>query len=60
MKITDIITETSAGSVAAVAAPLGGGDPAASIYPAKPKKKRKKTEMIRRTKMESNNGQVHR
>jgi len=47
MKIQDIITETSAGSIGAVAAPLGSGDPAASIYGKK--KKKKKTEMIKRS-----------
>lgn len=54
MKIQDIITETTAGAVAAVAAPLGGGDPNASIYAMnkKNKKKRKKTEMVRRPAME--------
>ena len=56
MRIQDIITETTAGAVAGVAAPLGGGDPAASIY-GKPKRKKKKTEMIKRPQMENDNGQ---
>ena len=45
-------TETTAGSVAGVAGGLGGGDPAASIYTKKPKKK---TTMIKRSQMENNN-----
>jgi hypothetical protein len=53
MRITDIINETTAGSVAGVTAGLGGGDPAASIYGTKPKKKKKKTEMIKRAPMEN-------
>lgn len=53
MKIQDIITETTAGSVAGVAMGLGGGDPAASIYANKGKKrKQKKTKMVRRPAME--------
>jgi len=51
MRIYDIITETTAGAVAGVAAPLGGGDPAASIYKNN-KKKKKKTKMIKRAPME--------
>lgn len=50
MRIMDIITETTSGSVAGVAAGLGGGDPAASVYPAK---KKKKTKMIKRPQMEN-------
>lgn len=49
MRIQDIITETTAGAVAGVATALGAGDPAASIYPVK---KKKKTKMIRRPAME--------
>lgn len=53
MRITDIINETTAGAVAGVATGLGGGDPAASIYANKPKKKKsKESSMIRRPKME--------
>lgn len=47
----DIIKETTSGSIAGVAMGLGGGDPAASIYANKPKKK--KTKMIRRPPMEN-------
>lgn len=43
--------ETTAGAVAGVAMGLGGGDPKASIYNKKPKKK---TNMIKRQPMESN------
>ena len=44
MKIYEILGETtSAGGMASVASPLGGGDPAASIY-TKSKKKSKKTD----------------
>lgn len=53
MRITDIINETTAGSVAGVTAGLGGGDPKASIYGTQLKKK-KKTEMIKRAPMENN------
>lgn len=58
MLIRDIIKETTAVAVAGVAAPLGGGDPEASIYKAGKKKKQKKakTEMIRRPAMEKKNG----
>lgn len=57
MRITDIITETTAGAVAGVAMGLGGGDPAASIYKNNKKKKRgKKTKMIRRPAMEKRDG----
>jgi hypothetical protein len=56
MKIRDVITETTAGAVAGVAMGLGGGDPAASIYPSDRKKKRKKAKMIRRPAMEKKNG----
>ena len=52
MRIIDIISETTSGSVAGVAMGLGGGDPAASIYAKKPKKKYKKNTMIKRTPME--------
>ena len=52
MRITDIIAETTSGSVAGVAMGLGGGDPAASIYATKPKKKKKST-MIKRAPMEN-------
>lgn len=55
MRINDIINETTSGSIASVAMGLGGGDPAASIY-GKSKKKKKKTEMIRRPAMEKQNG----
>jgi hypothetical protein len=48
MRIRDIIRETTAGAVAGVATGLGGGDPEASIYKPRKKKKQKKTEMIRR------------
>jgi hypothetical protein len=51
MRITDIISETTSGAVASVAMGLGGGDPAASIYAAKPKKK--KSTMIKRAPMEN-------
>ena len=54
MKIYEILGEmTSAGGMASVASPLGGGEPGASIY-TKKKKNKKKTEksvkspMIRR------------
>ena len=47
----NVVNETTAGSISAVNAPLGGGDPAASIYPPQ-KKKKKKTKMIRRPAME--------
>jgi hypothetical protein len=53
MRINEIITETTAGAVAGVATGLGGGDPAASIYGKKPKKK--KTKMIKRPAMENKN-----
>jgi hypothetical protein len=44
MKIYEILGEmTSAGGMASVASPLGGGDPSASIY-TKSKKKSKKTD----------------
>ena len=52
MRITDIIAETTSGSVAGVAMGLGGGDPEASIYKPNKKKKQKKTGMIRRPQME--------
>lgn len=52
MRITDIISETTSGAIAGVAMGLGGGDPAASIY-GKQKKKKKKTEMIKRPQMEN-------
>lgn len=55
MRIQDIITETTAGAVAGVAMGLGGGDPAASIY-GKQKRKKKKTEMIKRPQMENKDG----
>lgn len=56
MRIMDIITETTAGSVGAIAGPLGSGDPAASIYATKTKKKKKpKHTMIKRAPMESKN-----
>jgi cysteine synthase len=55
MRITDIISETTSGAIAGVAMGLGGGDPAASIYAAEPKKKPKKSTMIRRPKMETKN-----
>ena len=55
MRITDIIAETTSGAVAGVAMGLGGGDPAASIYANKPKKKKtKKSTMIKRAQMENN------
>jgi hypothetical protein len=53
MRITDIISETTSGAVAGVAMGLGGGDPAASIYAVKPKKK--KPTMIKRAPMENKN-----
>lgn len=53
MRITDIISETTSGAVASVAMGLGGGDPAASIYAAKPKKK--KSTMVKRAPMENTN-----
>ena len=57
MRITDIIAETTSGSIAGVAMGLGGGDPAASIYANKPKKKKaKKSKMIKRAQMENKNG----
>ena len=46
MKIYEIIGEmTSAGGIATVASPLGGGDPKQSIYASKKSKKKKKTKM---------------
>jgi hypothetical protein len=46
MKIHEILGEmTSAGGIATVASPLGGGDPKASIYASKKSKKKKKTKM---------------
>lgn len=57
MRLKDIIKETTAGAVAGVAMPLGGGDPNASIY-ANQGKKKKKTKMIRRPAMEKKNGKV--
>jgi hypothetical protein len=46
MKIYEILGEmTSAGGMASVASPLGGGDPAASIY-TKKKKSKKTDEMF--------------
>lgn len=54
MRITDIISETTSGSIAGVAMGLGGGDPAASIYAKKPKKK--KTKMIKRPQLENKDG----
>jgi len=46
MKIHEILGEmTSAGGIATVAAPLGGGDPKQSIYASKKSKKKKKTKM---------------
>jgi hypothetical protein len=46
MKIYEIIGEmTSAGGIATVAKPLGGGDPKQSIYSHKKSKKKKKTKM---------------
>ena len=57
MRITDIIAETTSGSIAGVAMGLGGGDPAASIYANKPKKqKQKKNKMVRRPQMEKKDG----
>jgi len=55
MRIRDIIKETTAGGIAGVAMGLGGGDPAASIYGKQKKKKKQKTEMIKRPAMERNN-----
>lgn len=55
MRINDIISETTSGSIAGVAMGLGGGDPAASIYGKQKKKKKQKTEMIKRPAMENNN-----
>ena len=46
MKIHEILGEmTSAGGIATVASPLGGGDPKQSIYASKKSKKKKKTKM---------------
>jgi hypothetical protein len=46
MKIHEILGETtSAGGIATVAMPLGGGDPTASIYASKKSKKKKKMKM---------------
>jgi hypothetical protein len=45
MKINEIISENFAGSFASVNTPLGGGDPAASIYAKKPAKNKKKHKM---------------
>lgn len=59
MRIHDIISETTAGSIAGVASALGSGDPAASIYhhnDQKKKTKKKKTTMIKRPAMENKNG----
>jgi len=57
MRITDIIAETTSGSIAGVAMGLGGGDPAASIYANKPKKqKQKKNKMVKRPQMEKKDG----
>jgi hypothetical protein len=54
MKIRDVIKETTSGSIAGVAAGLGGGDPAASIYYTKKSAPRKKRAlMIRRNQTES-------
>lgn len=58
MKIQDIIIETTAGAVAGVAAPLGGGDPSASIYSANKKKRKgkKKSKMVKRPALGEQNG----
>jgi hypothetical protein len=56
MRITDIIKETTSGSIASVAMGLGGGDPAASIYGKPKKQKKQKTTMIKRPAMEKQNG----
>ena len=46
MKIHEILGETtSAGGIASVASPLGGGDPKQSIYASKKSKKKKKLKM---------------
>ena len=44
MKIYEVIGETTAGAIATVASPLGGGDPSASVY-SKKKKSKKKAKM---------------
>jgi hypothetical protein len=44
MKIYEILGENFAGAFASVPMALGGGDPKASIYAKKSKKKDKKTE----------------
>ena len=45
MKIYEVIGETTAGAIATVASPLGGGDPSASVYSKKKKSKKKKAKM---------------
>jgi len=45
MKIYEVIGETTAGAIATVASPLGGGDPSASVYSKNKKSKKKKAKM---------------
>ena len=50
MKIYEVIGETTAGAIATVASPLGGGDPSASVYSKKKKSKKSQLKLLNQLK----------